>query len=126
MTQKVFMDTVFPSANDVLRIHPQVYSRMKRDYGMLARVAIRRARLKRMEWAEITFTWYEKPADKHQRRDPDNIRFGAKFILDALVKERILENDSLGFVVGLRDRYVIEAERPGVLVELDGRLLGSA
>ena len=121
MKQKFFIDTVLPGANDVLRIHYRQYSDMKRSYDLLVRVAIRRARLKRMEWADITFTWHEKPATKNQRRDPDNIRFGAKFILDALVHEQILEDDSIGFVVGLRDRYVVESERPGVWVELEGR-----
>jgi Holliday junction resolvase RusA-like endonuclease len=124
--QKFFIDTVLPGANDVLRIHPQVYSRMKRDYGMLVRVAIRKARLKRMEWAEITFAWQEKPAEKNKRRDPDNIRFAAKFILDSLVHEQILEDDSIGFVVGLRDRYVIESAQPGVWVELEGKLTPGA
>lgn len=122
MIQKFFINTVLPGANDVLRIHPQVYSRMKRDYGMLVRIAIRRAKLKRMEWAAITFTWHEKPAKKQQRRDPDNIRFGAKFVLDSLVHEQILEDDAIGFVVGLRDNYVVESAQPGVLVELDGKL----
>lgn len=123
MKQSFFINTILPGSNDVLRIHPQVYSRMKRDYDMLCRIAIRRAKLKRMEWAAVTFTWQEKPANKQQWRDPDNIRFGAKFVLDALVHEQILEDDSIGFVVRLRDEYEVESSRPGVLVELDGRLL---
>lgn len=121
--QKFFIDTVLPGANDVLRIHPQVYSRMKRDYGMLVRVCIRHAKLKRMEWASITFCWHEKPAEKNKRRDPDNVRFAAKFILDSLVAENILEDDSIGFVVNLADRYVIESKTPGVWVELEGKLI---
>lgn len=125
MKQKFFIDTVLPGMNDIVRINQFRYSAMKRDYGMLVRIAIRRAKLRRMEWAHITFRWQEKPADKAHRRDPDNIRgFGAKVILDALVHERILEDDAIGFVVGLRDEYEVESQRPGVLVELDGRLLG--
>ena len=120
MIQTFVIDTVLPGANDVLRIHQQAYSRLKRDYGMLVRVAIRRARLRRMEWAHVTFRWREKPAPKRQRRDPDNIRFGAKFILDALVAEGILGDDSIGFVVGLRDEFQVESASPGVLVTLDG------
>lgn len=120
MKQAFFIDTVLPGANDVLRIHHHAYSRMKRDYGMLVRVAIRRAQLKRMAWADITFTWREKPAAINKRRDPDNIRAAAKFILDALVHEQILEDDSLRFVVGLRDRYESDSPQPGVWVELEG------
>ena len=120
MTQSVFIPTVFPSANDVLRIHPQVYSRMKRDFGMLARVAIRRARLRKMVWADITFVWHERPAQKNKQRDPDNIRFGAKFCLDALVAEGILEDDSFQFILGLSDRFIPASQTPGVVIELDG------
>lgn len=120
MKQSVFINTVFPGANDVLRIHPQVYSRMKRDFGMLARVAIRRCKLKKMAKARIHFTWHERPADKHKQRDPDNIRFGAKFVLDALVKEGIIPDDSLRYVLGLGDDFVEASLTPGVVVDLDG------
>lgn len=121
--QRFFIDSIFPSANDVVSAHYRTYARLKKDYEILARAAIRRGHVKRMEWARVIFTWHEKPAQKKQRRDPDNIRFGAKFILDALTHEQILEDDSIGFVVGLQDSFVVESKTPGVWVELEGELL---
>jgi hypothetical protein len=121
MTQSFFIDTVLPGANDVLRIHPQVYSRMKRDYGMLVRVAIRRAKLRPMDSAHIIFRWYEKAKTGRNQRDPDNIRFGAKFVLDSLVAEGVLLDDSIDYVGSLSDEFMYAMDRPGVFVELTGR-----
>lgn len=38
----------------------------------------------------VTFKWYEP----HWKRDADNIAFAKKFILDSLVSQRIIPNDS--------------------------------
>ena len=62
----------------------------------------------------VTFNWYER--DK--RRDPDNIRFAAKFILDGLVKAGVIKNDTQRWICGLEDRYHVDAQRPRVVVTL--------
>lgn len=38
---------------------------------------------------DVTITWYQK----NQKKDPDNVYFGVKFILDGLVVAGILKND---------------------------------
>ncbi len=38
---------------------------------------------------DISITWYQKT----RKKDPDNVYFGVKFILDGLVKAGILAND---------------------------------
>lgn len=47
----------------------------------------------------ITFTWVERD----HRRDLDNIAFGKKFLLDAMVKAGILPDDGQAWVRGFRD-----------------------
>lgn len=49
----------------------------------------------------IHFHWVEP----NRRRDLDNIAFGKKFILDAMVKKGILIDDSAKFVKGFSDTF---------------------
>lgn len=61
----------------------------------------------------INFEWHEKT----KRRDADNIASAKKFILDALVKNGVLEDDSRKFVKGFYDK-IIDDKEDYVLVEL--------
>lgn len=61
----------------------------------------------------VRFEWHEKT----KMRDADNIASAKKFILDALVKEGILKDDSRKYVVGFRDEIVDDSD-DFVLVEL--------
>lgn len=57
---------------------------MKRTNQDIAALSIRAARLKPYDGpVRVSITWVEP----NMRRDPDNIRFAAKFVLDALVEE---------------------------------------
>lgn len=49
----------------------------------------------------IDFIWIEQNA----KRDLDNISFAKKFILDALVENGVLINDSPKYVVGFTDTF---------------------
>lgn len=49
----------------------------------------------------IHFTWVED----NKRRDLDGICFGKKFILDAMVKKGILDNDNRKHVAGFTDSF---------------------
>lgn len=63
----------------------------------------------------ITFHW--SYSSKH---DFDNIRFGAKYILDGMVKAGVLQNDSQKWVLGFDGDYFIKC-KPGeekVIVEV--------
>ena len=62
----------------------------------------------------LTFRWYEPD----RRRDLDNICFAKKFILDALVKNGILVNDSWQWVKGFTDEFFIDKENPRIEVEI--------
>lgn len=62
----------------------------------------------------IKMTWF-CPDGRH---DPDNIAFAKKFILDGLVHAGILVNDGWKQVRGFSDEFEIDADNPGVQVEI--------
>ena len=60
----------------------------------------------------IVFCWYEA----NSRRDPDNIAFAKKFILDAMVRRHILKGDSQRYIYGFHDMFAIDPDNPRVEV----------
>lgn len=62
----------------------------------------------------VDILWVEK--DK--RRDVDNIQFGAKFILDALVNLNVLPDDSRTYVCGINNKVITDKENPRIEVEI--------
>lgn len=62
----------------------------------------------------VWFVWYSK----NERKDIDNVCFAKKFILDGLVKAKILSNDSRKYVEGFRDVFCIDKKNPRVEIEL--------
>jgi len=62
----------------------------------------------------ITFTWIEE----NKKRDLDNICFAKKFILDALQKANVIENDDSRHVKGFTDNFKY-ADNSKVIVELE-------
>ena len=63
---------------------------------------------------KIHFTWMEK----NKKRDLDNICFAKKFILDAMVKANVLEDDKQNYVVGFTDTFMY-GESNKVRVEIE-------
>ncbi len=62
----------------------------------------------------LKITWYEQ----NSRRDIDNITFATKFILDSMVKNGILEDDSQKFVKGIEHTVLIDKVEPRIEVEI--------
>ena len=61
----------------------------------------------------IRFEWHERT----KKRDADNIASAKKFILDALVKMRVLQDDSRKCVKGFYD-VIVDDKEDFVIVEL--------
>ena len=61
----------------------------------------------------VRFEWHERT----KKRDADNIASAKKFILDALVKSRVLEDDSRKYVKGFYD-VIVDDKEDFVIVEL--------
>ncbi len=64
---------------------------------------------------KVHIRWVEK--DK--RRDIDNIRSGAKVILDSLVKMGRIRNDSQKWLTALTDNYEVNKENPRIEVTIE-------
>ena len=62
----------------------------------------------------LRINWIEKD----RRRDVDNIQFGAKFILDALVNLDILPNDNRDYVVAIENTVTTDKLNPRIEVEI--------
>lgn len=63
---------------------------------------------------KIHYLWVEKD----RRRDLDNISFAKKFIQDALVKSKILENDNQSHIIGFSDDFAVDKKNPRVEVTI--------
>jgi Holliday junction resolvase RusA-like endonuclease len=63
----------------------------------------------------IKFIWHIK--DK--RTDPDNIAFCKKFILDGMVNSKAIENDSIKYIKGFEDEFIIDKDNIGVEVIME-------
>ena len=63
---------------------------------------------------QIAFTWYEA----NKKRDKDNVAFAKKFILDALVEHKVLQNDGWRNIDSFSDSFKVDTARPRVEVEI--------
>lgn len=52
----------------------------------------------------VVCTWYTKD----ERKDPDNVAFSKKFLLDAIVKAGILKNDGRKQIKGFEDKFEVD------------------
>ena len=102
---RIEMPIKLPSLNEYVnacRSNPYVGAKMKKDSEELIGWFIKNIVPFRNP-VEVSFTWVEP----NRRRDVDNIAFGKKFILDALVKNGVLQDDSQKYVRALSDSFQI-------------------
>lgn len=64
--------------------------------------------------AVISFDWYTK----NERKDPDNVSFAKKFILDGMVVSGLLENDTRKCIKGFIDCFFVDKDNPRVEVTI--------
>lgn len=57
---------------------------------------------------DVNFIWM-KPNNK---KDHDNIAFCKKFILDGLVKAKVIQSDGSKFINNFQDRFVLDNTKP--------------
>ena len=120
MIQRFFIPGVLPGLNEVLsaavkrRGKWNAYNDLKASYGEYIATIIRKAKLRPIARANIAFCWVEQS----QRRDKDNVRMAAKFVLDSLVATKILPNDGWKQIGTLSDSFEVDGSKPGVYVEL--------
>lgn len=60
----------------------------------------------------VEFHWFEP----NKKRDLDNIRYGAKFILDGLRLANKLQNDGWSWVMNMSDKFYVDPKNPRIEV----------
>lgn len=101
---------------DACRTNPYKGAKMKRDNEKICMFYIKQAKVKKVENypIKVKIDWYEK----NRRRDVDGIQFATKFILDSLVKMKIIENDSQKYVNEIEHHVYIDRNNPRIEVSL--------
>ena len=89
------------TADAALRTLPEINRRE------LDGVHIRRPVVMRYLWVE-----------PDRRRDRDNIAAGRKFVQDALVRCKVLQNDGWKEIIGFSDDWAVDKARPRVEIEI--------
>lgn len=97
--------------------------KLKRRNEDRVREAIRAAGVKPMRTpVMVHFTWVEGAKEGSSRfvpRDKDNIRFAAKFVLDALVEAGIIPDDGWRHIEAMADTFRLNRNEPKVVVTLE-------
>ena len=63
---------------------------------------------------DVLFTWEQRD----RRKDPDNVSHAAKYVLDGLVKAKLLEDDGARQIHSITHRFSYGHPIEGVVVEL--------
>lgn len=104
-----------PSLNDYIeaeRTNRHIAAKMKRETDQLICWQIKQMKTVK-EKIRIRFIWHEET----KRRDPDNVAFAKKFILDAMQKCGKLKNDNPEWIAGFQDDYIY-GNGQGVMLEI--------
>jgi len=117
--QSFFIPGPLPGANDIIRKHWRVYSRLKVTWGQAIALVLLVYKIQPVRACTIRYQWIEPTPVRGHIRDRDNIRFGAKFINDALVSQGILLDDGPDGVVSLTDAFTYDGVKPGVQVTIE-------
>lgn len=91
-------------------------AKVKRESTTLCAMAIRAAKLRKVEHYPLTvcIDWVEP----NNRRDPDNVASAKKFVFDALQETGIIENDGQRQIRSLVDTFSVDRKNPRVVVSL--------
>jgi hypothetical protein len=119
MTGYLFIPGTFPTLNDYIdaeRKHRLMAAKMKENETY--RVKLLSTKLPKFtQPCKFVFTWHEKD----RRRDPDNIIFAKKFILDGLVAAGVIPNDTQKWVLGFAESIIIDPKNAGVEILITGK-----
>lgn len=117
-----YKQNCLPGLNDLLREaerHPMAYNRLKRDMELVVTAAIRRdlRGWKPQGKCQLNITWCEK--SKGTKRDYDNVvAAGRKIINDALVKNKVIQDDNPKYLEYGKNRFMYRSE-PFIRVEIE-------
>ena len=113
--QELVVKGSLPSLNEYTRScrsNPFMGNKMKKNAQEIIGWEIKRTKLKPVEDypCSISIKWYEK----NHRRDIDNIIFGQKFILDSLVEQGVLIDDSQKYINEINHQVFVDKNNPRI------------
>ena len=117
MIQQFDIPVRLPGLNDVIGANRQncyAGAKLKRETDALLGLYIKAAHLKPVKQLCIVHMVFTEP---NRRRDVDNVESAKKFILDALVRSGVLENDNPKHVIAC-PAYTVYGEGAGVRVTI--------
>lgn len=113
-----FIPVKFPSLNDYVnaeRSNRFMGAKMKKYYtDYVTQLLLEESWESFDKPVAISFEWYEA----NQKRDPDNIIFAKKFILDGMVKAGLIPNDTQKYVLAFDDSWTVLPDHIGVMVSV--------
>lgn len=113
----------WPSTNDyihALNVNRYAGGALKRKFTELVATSARVA-MQEQNWqtpslpVKVHFIWHEL----NHRRDLDNIRGGAKFVLDGLVMAGAIKDDSQKYISHLSDDVTVDKTGAGVVAVIE-------
>lgn len=115
MRYQITVDGIPPSNNKYMgkSYHFEQYQSKKREWHLRVKAAAKNKPKNPFERAVVKLTYHFRD---RKRRDPDN--YSGKFILDALVKEGIIKDDSFDCVTLILGQGEPNSKRPNVEVEV--------
>ncbi|MBR3384952.1 MAG: hypothetical protein IKG69_07100 [Atopobiaceae bacterium] len=118
MTHSFTIEGRMPGLNEFIKAHDVSYKKgnaMKQRETDRAAWCAKAARLPRITCPVVVhFLWVEP----NEKRDVDNVAFAKKFILDGLVRARIITNDDRRHLVGFTDTFATDRKRPRIEVTI--------
>jgi Holliday junction resolvase RusA-like endonuclease len=115
---KLIIPGILPDLNSVVngaKRHWGSYAATKRKHTHRVALMAQQAKLPPIRRpVQVRFLW----VCKDRRRDKDNVRMAAKYILDGLVEAGVLADDGWHQIVGFEDHFAVDKCCPRVEVEL--------
>ena len=116
MRAEFVIEGMLPGTNDYQRANrasPYAGGRLKKRETDRVAWSAKAGHMPRFDKpVRIDCEWIEP----HDRRDPDNITGGRKFIHDGLVKAGVIEDDDQRHVRGMGDSFSVDRVHPRVVV----------
>ena len=119
--QEFFIPGPLPSMNEIINASSTAfkngirfgskYTKMKRDWDKKISEIILSSDIDPVGQFRLELDW----AEKSRRKDPDNVAVGIKFILDSMVKCKVIVNDTWRYNLGWTNTFRI-SPTPGVNV----------
>ena len=112
MMQSIYFDYKFTTLNEYInaeRSNKYAGAKIKKSNTeyvyTIVKSLLNSKKIKKIDkLIEIRFIWHETS----KMRDPDNISFCKKYILDGMVSAGLIKNDGHKQIVGFTDRFIFE------------------